>query len=115
MRDPGNNFRNAKRLGNFVNRVEVIDGRIGGSNTGDMYRINILKRSIATIALTNLSANADIETYDSKRRFIRRFDNEGIDREYTSGDTPSGVYYIKVIPKSGGATDYRLTILTVDF
>jgi hypothetical protein len=108
----GNSFNQAYILGNFANTTRTIKEFVGNSDKADFYKLSLKRSSFATISMIGLKANADIEVYDRNRRLIGRLNNTGNERELSAGDTPAGIYYLKVYPESGG-TDYRLTVHTV--
>lgn len=110
----GNSFRAARDLGAFADRSIIIDDAVGVNDRSDYYRLRISRSSYAAIALTGLKANADLELFDARFRRIGALNNPGTRREFSAGgNTPAGVYYLRVFPRGAGDTTYRLTILTI--
>jgi len=109
----GNSFKQAYDLGKFSDTSVVVDDFVGNSDKADFFKLTINKSSFGIISLTGLQANADFELYNSKKKLLGREDNLGTKREFSSGNTPKGVYYLKVFPRGDGDTTYRLTVLTV--
>jgi hypothetical protein len=112
LENAGNSFRRSQNLGRFSDTAVIVEGSVGSSDKADFFKITLLNRSYASIMLSDLQSNLDVELYDRNRRLVGRLNQPSTRREYSSGDTPSGEYYLKVYPRGNGTSTYKLTILT---
>lgn len=114
-KDPGASFNSARNLGNFSDTVIVTDETIGGRDRADVYKVTFLQRSYAAIAITGLQEDVDVDVFDNKRNRVGRLQESGIRREFSAGETPAGVYYIRVYPATSSTTSYKLTVLSISY
>jgi hypothetical protein len=110
----GNTFGTARSLGIFRDSSVIIDEFVGSSDKADFFKIKFARRCYAAISVTGLESNADVDIFSSSKKRVGRLNNAGTRREFSaSASSPAGTFYLKVYPKGGGDTQYRLTILTV--
>lgn len=109
----GNTLGQALDLGTFNNRTRSIRESVSRRHPADFYKIKFARSSYTVISLTNLQADVDVATYDSRGRQLQLMDNPGQQSELGYGFTPAGTYYIKVFPAGRQASSYKLTIHAV--
>ncbi len=106
--DPGNKLSTAKNLGT-ISRLQVLHGRVGGKDPGDMFKFTVAHNKVLKINLSELQANADVAILNSRGRRLALGHQPGIFIERPTKLVGPGTYYVQVIPKAG-PTSYRLSI-----
>ena len=115
MPDGNSTFGSAINLGTLgTNRVRT--GSVGFTTNGrrdlaDFYRFSLSSTKNLRVTLSGMSADGDLEVYNSRFQRIGRSIRAG-----SSTDTVSlqrlaaGTYYARVFPFSSARTNYRLTL-----
>ncbi|MBS9772693.1 MAG: pre-peptidase C-terminal domain-containing protein, partial [Trichodesmium erythraeum GBRTRLIN201] len=94
----------------------VIEDKIGFRvnsqlDRNDYYKFTLDEESDFNLTLENLSANADVEILDSDgSTLLFSSANSGNTDELINAELDAGEYFIRVLPRGGAETDYRLTI-----
>ena len=110
----GDDFASAKNLGLLSGRVVASNDFIGDFNglsqdSQDYYKFELAEDSVVELALSGLSANANIALYESDGvSSLGGSFNSGTDDDVISRSLRAGTYYLAV---SGSTTMYRLEAL----
>ncbi|WP_179198251.1 VCBS repeat-containing protein, partial [Nostoc sp. T09] len=106
----GNTLSTALNL-NFSSNSQTFSDWIGVDDTNDYYRLNISGRSSLNLALTNLSANLNIDLLNSSGGLIARSENANSIAESINRILDVGSYYLRVYQGTNNAsTNYSLTV-----
>ena len=104
----GNALATAENLGELT-RPQTLEGSVGRSNRNHYYRFNISSSKDLSLALTGLSADADVSLLDANGHLISRSQNYGRADEFIATALTPGTYYVRVYYYSG-MTNYTLTL-----
>jgi hypothetical protein len=109
-------------LGELTETANTQYGSVGDTNTSDLYRFNLASNSDINIALTNLSADADVRlirddnnngVIDEGEEIARSAFGDNFDESINLNNQAAGNYFVQVYQYSG-ETDYTLNLSNAD-
>ncbi|NEP42027.1 MAG: hypothetical protein F6K35_23510, partial [Okeania sp. SIO2H7] len=83
----------------------TVQDSLNANNPVDLYEFTLADRQRVNVALSGLTANADLRLLDSDRKELSTSTNAGIVEETIVKNLESGTYFLEV---SGDSTSYRL-------
>ena len=113
----GNTLTNAKAIA-ISSTASTYKDQVGGTDSLDIYRINLKNRSSFNLNLKGLQTNADVQLVQDLNQNGRTDTGEVIASSRapnTQTDSiniiglSTGTYYVRVLPKAG-STNYQLTL-----
>ena len=107
----GNTLGDARNLGTLTGRRSFNDA-VGSSDTNDYYRFDLTQTRNFSLALDDLSADADVQLLDSNGQVLQSSALSGTRSEQISRALSAGTYYVRVYPYSSANTNYKLTLST---
>lgn len=109
--DPGSNLSSAYNFGNFSGSIDWTwnDFVSTTSDTADYYHFSLSNASNFNINLGGLSADADLELFDSNGSLIQGSYRGGTADDSINRQLAAGDYYVRVDPFIGD-TNYTLSI-----
>jgi hypothetical protein len=115
--DDAPTLETAKDLGELepdpVNEKESVGTLTGDRfrDEADWYKFTLSAEKNVDLTLDELRVNAaDAEIYDSDGEMLYRSKKEGRESETINETLDAGTYYVKVVAKGSGNTDYRLSL-----
>ena len=105
----GNSLSTANKL-NVTNVPNKFADWIGRSDPNDYYTINLSSRSSLNLALSGLSANADVQLLNSSGAVIAGSYGRRRSAESISTTLEQGTYYIRAYRVGGASTNYNLSV-----
>ena len=111
VNDAGNTLNDAKEITLRENPVTYVDW-VGATDTDDYYRFSLTESSNFELNLSKLTANADVDLFDSAGTLLMRSILHGPTDESIKAQLLAGAYYIRVYPDSWYSTDYTLSVST---
>ncbi len=104
----GRTIAAAKNLGAVVGRKRI-NSAVNDSHKSDFFKITLSKKTVLHAKIDNLSADADLELYNSAKHKIGSSENDGPDS--ITKTLPAGVYYVQVVQgNAGNNAAYTLTL-----
>jgi hypothetical protein len=95
---------------NEKNNVGVVKGE-RFKDQEDWFQFTLSDEKNVDLTLDELRVNAaDAEIYNSSGKLLYRSKNKGRDRETINETFESGTYYVRVVARGNGNTDYRLSL-----
>ena len=90
---------------------DSIGFRIGGKpERNDYYKFTLEQDSDFNLTLDKLDANANVQVLDDDGSIVFQSKKGGKKREVIDADLEAGDYFVRVVPKGGAQTDYRLSL-----
>lgn len=109
--DPGEGFGQALNVGT-LDGSRTFDGFIGSIDPNDYYQLTLITPGSLNISLDGLSADANLQLFDSSGVLVGGSVNFGNEAESLNvSDLAAGTYYIQVYQYSGD-TNYTLDLST---
>ncbi|BBD58390.1 peptidase [Nostoc sp. HK-01] len=105
----GNTLATARNIGTLTGSRTFQDF-VGSSDTNDYYRFNVTQNSNFNLALSGLSADADVQLLNSSGQTIASSVASGLGSELITRTLGVGTYYVRVYPFSTGNTNYQLVL-----
>ncbi|EKV02296.1 subtilisin-like serine protease [Leptolyngbya sp. PCC 7375] len=105
----GNTFRTARNIGTLGSSRSFQDF-IGNGDANDFYRFSLSQNSNFSLELTGLSADADVQLFNSLGQLVGQSWAPGSSSESINRPLAAGTYYIRVFPYATANTNYRLTL-----
>ncbi|WOD40809.1 pre-peptidase C-terminal domain-containing protein [Nodosilinea sp. E11] len=90
----------------------VFNDFVGSADTNDYYRFTLGSAANLNLALTGLTADADIALLNSSGTIITSSTRSGTNDDAINYALNAGTYYVRVYPFSGNNTNYRLLLST---
>jgi hypothetical protein len=85
--------------------------RVGGKpERNDFYKFTLDKQSDFNLTLDGLDANANVQILDSDGSVAFQSKKSGKGAEAIDAELEAGEYFVRVLPKGGAQTDYRLAL-----
>ncbi|MEI6332800.1 MAG: S8 family serine peptidase, partial [Pseudanabaena sp. ELA645] len=105
-------FGTAYYLGNLNDGYtsHTVVGYVDGSDPEVYYKFYLSSNSDLKLELTNLSADADVELYDSNQNRIAYGAQSGTSNESISTSLNAGNYFVRVYSFGGNTTGYDLRL-----
>ncbi|MDK2459957.1 pre-peptidase C-terminal domain-containing protein [Aphanizomenon sp. PH219] len=104
----GNTLAKARNVGTLTATQSFSDW-IGTADTNDYYSFNVGTQSNFSLNLTGLTADADVELFNSSGTVISGSYTDGIVSESITSQLSAGAYYVRVFQYSGD-TNYSLSL-----
>jgi len=104
----GNTLATARAVSLTATATTFADS-VGSTDTNDYYSFTLVSKSNFSLALTGLSADADVQLLSSTGAHLATSQRPGTSTEAIAGTLNAGSYYIRVYPYSG-TTNYNLTV-----
>ncbi|MDK2410992.1 pre-peptidase C-terminal domain-containing protein [Aphanizomenon sp. 202] len=104
----GNTLAKARNVGTLTATQSFSDW-IGTADTNDYYSFNVGTQSNFSLNLTGLTADADVELFNSSGTVISYSYTDGIVSESITSQLSAGAYYVRVFQYSGD-TNYSLSL-----
>ncbi|MTJ45874.1 PPC domain-containing protein [Dolichospermum flos-aquae] len=104
----GNTTATARAVGTLTATQSFSDW-IGTADTNDYYSFNVGTQSNFSLNLTGLTADADVELFNSSGTVISGSYTDGIVSESITSQLSAGAYYVRVFQYSGN-TNYSLSL-----
>ncbi|MCS6783211.1 MAG: PPC domain-containing protein, partial [Gloeomargarita sp. SKYG98] len=104
----GNTFETARPITVGPTTTTLTDW-VGDWDPLDYYRFTLSQRSFLHVRMDGLTADAELELFDSQGNFVRGSWNWGTDAEEILQPLEAGTYYLRVYPYSG-STHYTLRV-----
>jgi len=90
---------------------EQIGFRVDGKRErNDFYKITLGEESDFNLTLDSQDADANVQILDSDGSVIFRSNKPNKRREIIDADLEAGEYFVRVLPKGGAQTNYRLSM-----
>ncbi|MBI3708591.1 MAG: PPC domain-containing protein, partial [Proteobacteria bacterium] len=89
--------------------TQTFNDRIGGADTADFYRFTLASPGSFHLALTGLTADADVELLDATGTSIALSNAAGTQPEAIDRILAAGTYFVRVFPFTG-ETPYQLQL-----
>jgi hypothetical protein len=90
---------------------DQIGFRVGGKpERNDFYKFTLDKQSDFNLTLDGLDANANVQILDSDGSVAFQSKKSGKGAEAIDAELEAGEYFVRVLPKGGAQTDYRLAL-----
>lgn len=113
-KDVANTLEKAKAI-TVSNTVRTIKELIGGRDRYDFYQLRLNKRSILSLTLEKLRADADIALLNRQAGVIRQSRKLGRRNEKIELTLNSGVYYLRITPHTKrDKTSYQLRLIATE-
>ena len=110
VQDPGDNVYTAFDLGT-LNGSLTVSQFVGDTDPADVYRFTLNRSGDFSVLLSGLSADADVNLYDSTGRLLESSTNSGTSEDSLRGTLDAGTYFVDVVQGVSGAnTNYNLTL-----
>ncbi|NEZ65410.1 peptidase S8 [Leptolyngbyaceae cyanobacterium CCMR0082] len=106
----GNTFRTARNIGTLGSSSRSFQDFIGNGDANDFYRFSLSQNSNFSLELTGLSADADVQLFNSLGQLVGQSWAPGSSSESINRSLAAGTYYIRVFPYATANTNYRLTL-----
>ncbi len=106
--EPGNSRGNARNVGT-LRGDRTFQDFIGSGDTNDYYRFDLERKSDFGLALTGLSADAEVQLLNGSGQVIESSTGPGSSTETITRSLNAGSYYVRVYPYSG-STNYTLNL-----
>ncbi|MCX7592565.1 MAG: pre-peptidase C-terminal domain-containing protein [Fischerella sp.] len=114
----GNTPAAALDLGSFntlsspYSTIDFVSNVGAAQDTNDYYKFNLTETANLYLTLDGLGNNADVELLDSSATtVIASSKQSGTTPESITRNLSSGIYYIRVFPGVGSATNYNLNLV----
>ncbi|MFN9624246.1 MAG: pre-peptidase C-terminal domain-containing protein, partial [Cyanobacteriota bacterium] len=104
----GNTLSTARNIGTLTSSQAFTDW-VGSTDTNDYYRFSLGQASNFSLALTGLSADADVQLLNSAGGTLASSVRGGTSAESISSSLAAGNYFVRVYPYSGNTT-YTLAL-----
>ena len=104
----GNTLTKARNIGTLSGSQSFSDW-VGSTDTNDYYRFALSQASNFALALTGLSADADVQLLNTSGAQLASSEADGSTAEAISSTLAAGTYYVRVYPFSGSTT-YNLSL-----
>ncbi|MEW6496974.1 MAG: S8 family serine peptidase [Cyanobacteriota bacterium] len=109
--DPGNGLGQALNLGTFNGRRTLSDA-VSSTDLYDYYQLNLSAKGNLNIVLDGLSADANLQLFNSHGTLIgNSFQLGMLPESINLSETGAGTYYVRVSQYSG-STNYNLSLST---
>ncbi len=105
----GNTRSTARNIGT-LSSSQTFQDFVGTNDTNDYYRFNLSESSTFNLALTGLSADADVRLLNSSGITIQSSLRSGSNSESITRALAAGTYYVQIYPFSGASTNYQLRV-----
>jgi methionine-rich copper-binding protein CopC len=102
----GNTLSAARDLG-ILSGASTFTDFVGTSDTNDYYRFTLNARSTLALSLTGMTADADVQLFNSQGSTIATSTAGGASNEAITQTLEAGTYYVRVYQYSGD-TNYNL-------
>jgi VCBS repeat-containing protein len=106
----GNTLSDARHLSISTSIQSHIES-VGFTDTNDYYRVQLSGRSSLSLAVTGLSANANVQLLNSQGNLIQDSSNPGSLAETINQVLNAGTYYIRVFSVDNIDTNYQLSVV----
>ena len=103
-----NTLATARNVGT-LSTTQTFNDFVGSTDTNDYYKFTVAQSGNFTLALSGLTADADVELLNSTGGLIQRAAAGGLSSETISRLLNVGTYYVRVYPYAGN-TNYQLTL-----
>ena len=111
--DPGNTFSQAYNIGT-LNGSNTYSDFVGSTDTNDYYRFDLSASGSLSLALNGLSADADVQVFNSAGTLVGgSYKGGSLAESINLSGLTAGTYYARVYQYSGN-TNYNLN-LTADY
>jgi hypothetical protein len=104
----GNTLSTARNIGTLTSSQAFTDW-VGSTDSNDYYRFSLGQASNFSLALTGLSADADVQLLNSAGGTLASSVRGGTSAESISSSLAAGNYFVRVYPYSGNTT-YTLAL-----
>jgi hypothetical protein len=112
---PPENVNDIGVLTTYEDKDSIGSQGSGYRDANDYRKFTLTEQSKLNINLNELTANADLELYDSDgRTLLSRSANGGSSDETINTTLGAGDYYVRVLPKGAASTAYNLNMNAVD-
>ncbi len=105
----GNSRTTARRI-NVGSTTTNFTDSVGRTDTNDYYRFSLNQNSDFKLSLTGLTENADVRLLSSSGRTIASSRKSGNSSEAINRQLNAGNYFIRVLSRTRGNTDYNLGV-----
>ncbi len=107
----GNSLEDARNVGRLGSMLRTFDDFVGRVDSNDFYRFNLDRTSDFSLALSGLSANANVELLNSQGSVVTRSTKRGTRAESIRQTLDAGEYFTRVYPGgSSSDTNYILNL-----
>ncbi len=107
----GNTIANAFDIGTLTEKATFRESIGTPTDREDDYQFTLSRNSSLTLALTDLSANVDLQLLDSKGAVIQTSAIAGNSAEsISSGQLSAGTYYVRLYSNASDAINYTLNL-----
>ncbi|MBD1867940.1 pre-peptidase C-terminal domain-containing protein [Cyanobacteria bacterium FACHB-471] len=110
--EAGNTLSTARNIGILRGNVSFQDF-VGNADTNDYYRFSVTNTSTFRLALSDLSADADVELLNSSGELIQSSTASGSTAESINLTLNAGIYYVRVYPYNPSETNYDLSLTAI--
>ncbi|AFY34510.1 PPC domain-containing protein [Calothrix sp. PCC 7507] len=112
--DPGSSFSSAFDLGEFSRNIGRSQSDfVGSSDPNDYYRFTVSEAGNYRVRVNNLTADADLQLYNSSQVVIGSSSNGGTASDAVTSYLNAGTYYARVNSFNGANTNYTVTTESV--
>jgi subtilisin-like proprotein convertase family protein len=106
----GDNSPGAARNLGALGSQRTFNDYVGRSDTNDYYRFTVNRTSRFSLAMSGLSADADVQLLNANQTVIASSVRGGSSSESISRTISAGTYYVRVYPYGGANTNYTLRL-----
>lgn len=110
--EQNNTLGTARNLGN-LNGTRNFSDFVGTADTNDYYRFTLSGNSNFKLAMTGMTANADVQLLNSAGGVITSSRATGSTAESIVSNLSAGTYYIRTYPVGTANTNYNLSLQAV--
>jgi len=110
----GDQFSHSRDLGQLTGRHEFRDYVGAGDQFGDIYEFEVAHESSVRFAVTEMAAGQDVNVELFRGGSVIEQGIKIPDGRYGTADLNAGQYYVKVTPRNGSKTNYKLALQVVE-
>ena len=104
----GNTRATAREVGSLSDVVVSLSDAVGPTDRDDYYAFEMRAAGTATILLTDLAQDADLELYDGRGQLLQFSRSSNTTPDQIMRNLSAGRYYARVSPYGQAATSYRI-------
>ncbi|MEH1866650.1 MAG: ELWxxDGT repeat protein [Nostoc sp.] len=106
----GNTLATARNINTLSSTPSNFTDYVNSIDSNDYYRFDLTSNTLVDLTLTPQTADANVQILDSNGAALATSSQTGITPDIIRHSLNAGVYYIRVYPASGAATNYDLSV-----
>lgn len=108
--DPGDTIPTGYDIGGITATPIVLTDSVSSSDTNDYYRFILTETRNFNLALTGLSANVNVQLFDSAGTLLNSAVRVGVAEEAVNQTLQAGDYYLRVYAANSNTSNYTLMV-----